>query len=93
MSNVSPFTLPEIIDTASSEELLSQFRELFAAGNSISVDASKNESITTAGLQLLVSLEKSLVDVGRNLRIEGATDNFTQVAKNMGLEGLLVGKE
>ena len=84
------FALPPVMTIEMAEALAAELMRLPIAENtSLTLDATRVESITTPGLQLIVSLEKALAVQGGTLTICGARDAFIHACKNAGLESLL----
>ncbi len=55
------------------------------AGQVLVIDASALESITTPGVQLLISVHKTLSDAGGHLKITGSDELLRAVFKQIGL--------
>ena len=79
------FTLPTIMNIETAEHLVGELRKLPSAQNTdLVLDASHVESLTIPGIQLLVSLEKSLTANGGKLTINQRSDSFIYALKDTG---------
>lgn len=86
------FPLPPVINIEVIEVIASKLKQLVSSGNATLVlDASQVENITTAGLQLIISLEKTLSSLGRGLVVKDKSEIFRAAACEAGLENLLKG--
>lgn len=84
------FTLPPVMNIETAEALAAEFKQLpLAEKSSLTLDASQVETITTPGLQLIVSLEKTLVAQSGTLVINGKRDSFVHAFRDAGLESVL----
>lgn len=84
------FALPPVMSIETAEALAAEFKQLpLAEKTSLILDASQVENITTPGLQLIVSLGKTLEAQGGTLIINGQKDSFTRAFRDTGLENLL----
>jgi anti-anti-sigma regulatory factor len=54
----------------------------------LTLDASTNESINTTGLQLILSLHKTVQAQGGTLAICGGSESMAHAFKDLGLEGI-----
>ena len=90
--DVVSFPLPQIINMEGIESLASDLKQFASLKNQTFIlDASHVESINTAGLQLIVSLQKTLLSLGRVLLVSGGSVPFAAAASDAGLEGSLSG--
>ncbi len=89
------FTLPPIINIETIEEIAGEFKHLLSSSKipNLILDASKVENITTAGLQLIVALEKTLSSSGGAFSIKDGSDSFIGAFKDIGLENFLSGRK
>ena len=72
------------------EALAAELKQLpLAEKATLTLDASQVETITTPGLQLIVSLGKTLDVQGGTLIISGPKDSFARAFRDTGLESLL----
>ena len=84
------FVLPAMMTIESVETLAAEMKQLpLAEKTRLRLDASHVENITTPGLQLIISLEKTLAAQGGALTIQGKRDSFINAFKETGLESLL----
>lgn len=82
--------LPSLMTIESSQDLAATFKQLsLGEKSSLTLDASQVENITTPGLQLIASLQKTLVAQGGELVIKGARETFIHAFKDSGLESLI----
>jgi len=76
------------------EELIAEFMALLSPKKqNLIIDASNVEDITTAGLQLIISLEKTLSAAGCIFQVKGENDLFSSVFKRVGLENFWNGRK
>ena len=91
IDNIISFLLPAVMTIETAEQLAADLKQLsFAEKANLTLDASQVETITSPGLQILVSLEKTLTALGGVLTIEGRRDAFVRALKDTGLESVLV---
>ena len=84
------FKLPPVITIETVEALASELKQLpLSEKNSLTLDASNVENITTPGLQLIISLEKTFAARGGTLIINGQKDFFLRALSEVGLDSLL----
>ena len=84
------FVLPAVMSIDTAESLAGEFKQLpLAEKTLLTLNAAGVEYITAPGLQLLVSLEKTLAGLGGALDIHGANEAFTGACRDTGLESLL----
>lgn len=84
------YTLPDIINIEVIESLADDIKRIIPSEKiSLILDVSKVEQITTAGVQLIMSLEKTLSALGGEFWIKKANAVFSVVFKEMGLENFL----
>lgn len=88
-------TLPSIMNIETIEEIAGEFKQLLSSSkiSNLIIDASKVENITTAGLQLIVALEKNLSSSGGAFFIKDESDSFASAFKDIGLENFLSGRK
>ena len=86
------YTLPSLMTVETAEVVAAELKQLPIADKvQLTIDASSLEQITTPGLQLLVSLEKTIAQHGGIFRINGARESFLKIMRNVGLESLCSG--
>lgn len=84
------FRLPSIITIETAEILAAELKQLpLSTKTDLVLDASCVESITTPGIQIIASLDKTLSAQGGTLTINGARNSFIRALKDVGLESLL----
>jgi len=84
------FTLPEIMTIETAEVLAGELKQLPLSGKmTLGLDASRVESITTPGIQLIVALEKALTAQGGTLKMSGKRESFNNALRDLGLERLI----
>jgi anti-anti-sigma regulatory factor len=84
------FTLPASMTIETAEALAAELKQLPLEGKThLTLDASHVEHITTPGLQLIISLDKTLSAQGGMLTINGRRDPFIRAFKDTGLESVL----
>lgn len=85
------YTLPPVVAIESVENIAADFKQwLFEEKSIVAVDASQVETITTPGLQLLVSLQKTVVAHGGTLTINGKRESLINALKDAGLTSMAV---
>jgi anti-anti-sigma regulatory factor len=77
------FALPTVMTIETAEDLLATLKE--RATGALTLDASATETLTTPGVQLLISLAKKLEAAGGKLLITGEKPAFAQVFEQLGL--------
>ncbi len=89
INDTNIYDLPAVINIENIELLTNEFKQLLSTKKSIlTLDATKIESITTAGLQLIISLEKTMSASGGNLFVKNSSEAFVSALKDEGLENL-----
>ncbi len=84
------FTLPPTMTIETAESLAAELKQLpLAEKTQLTLDASQVEHITTAGLQLILSLEKTLSAQGGVLKMHGKRSGFIQAFHDAGLQNYL----
>jgi anti-anti-sigma factor len=84
------FALPSSMAIENAEPLAHDLRQLCAsASTKLTLDASAVDSISTPGLQLLVSLSKAMQSRGGDIAIIGARDIFSRAVEDSGLSAAL----
>lgn len=84
------FMLPPAMTIEGVENLAAELKQLpLAEKTHLALDASQVENITTPGLQLIISLEKTVTAQGGTLTITHMRDLFIHNFKDAGLESLL----
>ena len=84
------FILPPLMTIETAEALAAELKQLLLAEKTcLTLDASHVENITTPGLQLILSLEKTLSDQGGTLTINGKRDSFMHAFSDVGLASVL----
>lgn len=90
--NAINFSLPPNMNIENIEHLASDLKQLVSQNKkNLLLDVSKVENITTPGLQLILSLEKTLSAAGNFLSISGESISLSGALKDSGLENLLSG--
>lgn len=79
------FALPSALTIETVEALLASLRDVPLGAEGIALEAGKVESITTPGVQVIVSLSKSLEQMGGKLKIEQPSAALTQAFQTLGL--------
>lgn len=83
-------TLPALMTIETVEQLAAEFKQWpLVEKSSVTLDAGQVENITTPGLQLIVSLEKTLTSQGGVMAIIRKKDSFVRAFKDAGLESVL----
>lgn len=84
--NTAPqaYALPEALTIDTVESLSKEFTALDMTG-AVVLDASKLEIITTPGVQLLLSLQKSCAEAGGSLNLSAPHELLTQHFAALGL--------
>lgn len=84
------FVLPPVMTIETAETLAAELKQLpLPEKTRLTLDASQVENITTPGLQLIVSLDKTLAAQGGALLINGQTEQLVHAFRDSGLESLL----
>lgn len=84
------FMLPNDLSIETVDGLCAEFKTLLLSDNpTVLLNAAQVENITTPGVQLLVSLQKSLIAQERRLTIMNPSDTFTSSCKALDLYTLL----
>jgi anti-anti-sigma regulatory factor len=84
------FNLPPVMTIETADAVAAELKQLVITDKThLTLDVSKVEQITTPGLQLMVSLEKSLTQHGGVLTIVGSQPLFTRTLHDIGCEHLL----
>ncbi|MDX2073357.1 MAG: STAS domain-containing protein [Alphaproteobacteria bacterium] len=84
------FALPPVMTIETAEALAAELKQLpLAEKTSLTLDVSQVQNITSPGLQLIVSLEKTITAQGGRLTITGERDAFVCVFKDAGLGSML----
>lgn len=84
------FALPQVVTIESVEALAAELKQLpLAQKTDLILDASQVQNITTPGLQLIISLEKTLSSQGGMLAIRDKSEAFMHALKDAGLQNLL----
>ncbi|MEQ1705078.1 MAG: STAS domain-containing protein [Rickettsiales bacterium] len=86
--------LPHIMNIETIEECVATFKALLSQRKqNVVIDASKVENITTSGLQLIISLEKTLSTAGCTFLVKDESEIFSAAFKEAGLENFLSGRK
>lgn len=86
----TPFALPSAMTIETIEALAAECKQWPLADKSqLTLDASAVEAITTPGIQLILSLEKTLAARGGAFRITGAKEHFLRAFKDAGLDSVV----
>lgn len=84
------YTLPSSMTVETVEAQAAELKQLPIKEKArLVIDASQLEAITTPGIQLLLSLEKSLVTFSGELVIKNSKPNIHHTFATLGLEHLL----
>lgn len=84
------FTLPPHMTIDTAEALAAELKQLpLMEKSDLTLDASQVEAITMPGMQLIVSLEKTLEAQNGTLTINGKRDAFTHAFRDAGLESVV----
>ena len=84
------FVLPIDMTIETVEAVASELKQRVDGGGvNLTLDATQVETITTPGLQLIASVEKTLKARGGKLVINGTREAFMRAFADAGLEGLL----
>jgi len=84
--DTSTLILPNVVDIASCSNLHHELNNLLNASNQkIVLDASNVERISTAGIQLFVSLHKTTAKLHKKLVLSSATDTVSSAFSDLGL--------
>lgn len=84
------FMLPNDLSIETVDGLHAEFKTLLSSENpNVLLNAAQVENITTPGVQLLVSLQKSLIAQERSLTIMNPSDTFISSCKALDLYTLL----
>ncbi len=78
--------LPSAMTIATVETLATQLNDLPANSQLVTLDASGTEIITTPGVQLLLSLHKTLTARGSALTVTNASDALAASFEQLGLK-------
>lgn len=81
--NNKSFKLPASVTIADVEAVHSEMLKL---SGDVSIDASSSDSITTPGIQLLISLSKKISSEGGKFTITEPSKSFVQVFETLGLK-------
>ena len=89
INDTNLYSLPHIVNIENIESLTGEFKKILSSKKSIfTLDASNVENITTSGLQLIVSLEKTMSASGGVLVVKNGSEAFVNALKDEGLENL-----
>lgn len=84
------FLAPSAMTFENAEEVYASFKgALHDQRICFMLDLSKVENITTAGLQIIISVDKYLSGTGGQLQITGLSPSVAAAFKDMGLEKVL----
>ena len=90
--DAADFALPPNMNIETIEQLAIELKRFVSERKkSLILDVSKIENITTPGLQLILSLEKTLSASGNFLGMSGESIPLASAFKDAGLENLLSG--
>jgi len=91
-TNAHTMELPSSVTMDVVEELFAEMKQLkLDSFESFTLDASKVTTITTPGVQLIVSLDRSLKEQNVKLSLINPTENFSQTFQLLGLGSTLSG--
>lgn len=86
ISAEAAFVLPETMTIDTVEGVLIKLNRLsLREPNPFTVDASATALITTPGVQLLISLAKTLEQAGNSLQVHNIQNSFTESFQTLGL--------
>ncbi|MFT5161971.1 MAG: ABC-type transporter Mla MlaB component [Alteromonadaceae bacterium] len=83
------FKLPAQLIVNHVEELYQQLKLLLASGEDVVLDISDIEKADTAGLQLLCTIQKNLIETGQKITWSGSSIPLTDTAKMIGVNDFL----
>lgn len=84
------FPLPVVMNIETAVALAAELKQLPLAGKTqLVLDAANVEVITTPGVQIILSLEKTLAAQGGSLKISSRREAFNNALRDIGLERLL----
>jgi len=83
------FSFPASATIQNIEELIESVKKLMTPGKNVIVDAAHTEVITTPGVQLLLSLARTLEQNGGALGLINPKETFTQTFDALGLKSRL----
>ncbi len=89
MVEIQSITLPPVMDITTVQLWHDNLMIYPNKPIDIRVDASAVEKISSAGMQLLVSLEKNMIQNQNHLIVEQQSSAFTEAFRDFGLLGLL----
>ena len=84
------YVLPSALTIESIESLAAEFKQWpFQEKSHLTLDASQVDQVTTPGLQLIVSIEKTLAAQGGSLIIHAPKEPFVRAFNDAGLQSIL----
>jgi anti-anti-sigma regulatory factor len=84
-SGNADFSLPPSVTIENIEALANEIRTLgFGPAGTLTLDAAAIEMITTPGVQLLLSLHKTLSESGGKLAVKNSNESFAQPFQALG---------
>lgn len=90
LQNTFSFVLPIEMTIDVIESVAAEMKQLsLSEKSSLLLDGKQLENITTPGLQLIVSLEKTLTGQGGSLTLKNLKKPIIQIFKDSGLENML----
>ncbi|MCU4674426.1 STAS domain-containing protein [Catenovulum sp. 2E275] len=89
MVNTTNYQLNAIANITQAEHILADFRALSILGQSVALDASLVEKIDTAVMQLIISLQKTLIEKELGLIILSPSQCFLASIEAVGLTQIL----
>jgi anti-anti-sigma regulatory factor len=75
-----------MFDIAACAPLHTMLLERLAAGDSLALDASAVERVSTAGVQLLLSAAQSFISEGRAFQLNAPSQPLLQAVEDLGLQ-------
>lgn len=89
--NSFSYVLPSVLTIETAEQLAAEFKQWpLTQKSALALDVSQVETITTPGIQLIVSLEKTVVGEGGTFTLTGKrSEALVHALKDSGLDNLL----
>ena len=89
MSESNVIELKDVVDISKVEMVLETLKQSAEKGGDVHVDVSQVTRIDTAGLQLLYSFQKTLIEQHGKVTITNPSDEFMQCARVVGFDKVL----
>jgi anti-anti-sigma regulatory factor len=91
-SSPTTISLPSSMSIETVVDIASEWKSLTAAAaQTLHIDGSQVERFSTPAVQLLLSLEKTVLEAGGKVMLTGATECIKQAFTELGLESFLQG--